>query len=84
MPELARVYSLLKYIEYGVFGDLIIRYPEAYSVYLRGTIGFRVLGWLRWSFYSVAMVPEGHFRMLEVCWRGGCQFLVLAWRVVGT
>ena len=33
---------LLKYIEYGVYGDLIILYPKPYSIYLRGTIGFRV------------------------------------------
>ena len=26
----------LKYIEYGVFGDLIIRYARPYSIYLRG------------------------------------------------
>ena len=28
----------LKWIEYGVYGDLIIVYPKPYSVYLRGTI----------------------------------------------
>ena len=28
----------LKWIEYGLYGDLIIRYPEPYSIYLRGTI----------------------------------------------
>ena len=32
----------LKYIEYGVHEDLIKTYPEPYSIYLRGTIGFRV------------------------------------------
>ena len=28
----------LKYIEYGVYGDLIIIYPKPYSIYLWGTI----------------------------------------------
>ena len=28
----------LKYIEYGEYGDLIIKYPRPYSIYLRGTI----------------------------------------------
>ena len=28
----------LKQIEYGVYGDLIIRYPKPYSIYLRGTL----------------------------------------------
>ena len=28
----------LRYIEYGVYGDLIIRYPKPYSIYLRGTM----------------------------------------------
>ena len=27
----------LKYIEYGVYGDLVILYPQPYSIYLRGT-----------------------------------------------
>ena len=27
----------------GYMGDLIIIYPEPYSIYLRGTIGFQVL-----------------------------------------
>ena len=36
----------LKWIEYGVYGDLIIIYPKPYSIYLRGTIGFSVLGFL--------------------------------------
>ena len=35
---------LLKWIEYGVHGDLIIIYPKPYSVYLRGTIRSRVRG----------------------------------------
>ena len=30
----------LKYIEYGVYGDLIIKYPKPYSIYLRGNIVF--------------------------------------------
>ena len=34
---------LLKQIEYGVYGDLIIIYPKPYSIYLRGTIEFRVM-----------------------------------------
>ena len=33
--------SNLKQIEYGVYADLIIRFPKPYSMYLRGTIGFR-------------------------------------------
>ena len=28
----------LKWIEYGVYGDLVIMYPKPYSIYLRGTI----------------------------------------------
>ena len=28
----------LKYIEYGVYGDLMIIYPKPYSIYSRGTI----------------------------------------------
>ena len=28
----------LKYIEDGVYGDLLITYPEPYSIYIRGTI----------------------------------------------
>ena len=28
----------LKYIQYGVYGDLIIIYPKPYSIYLRETI----------------------------------------------
>ena len=28
----------LNYIEYGVYGDLIMMYPKPYSIYLRGTI----------------------------------------------
>ena len=31
-------------MKYGVYGDLIMRYPKPYSVYLRGTIGVRVAG----------------------------------------
>ena len=31
-------------MEYGVYGVLIMKYPKPYSIYLRGTIGFRVLG----------------------------------------
>ena len=27
----------LKYIEYGLYGDLIIVYPKPYSIYLSGT-----------------------------------------------
>ena len=30
--------SPFKYIEYGVYGDLIIIYPKPYSIYLRRTI----------------------------------------------
>ena len=32
------IYSPLKYIEYRVYGYLIIRYPKPYSIYLRGTV----------------------------------------------
>ena len=31
--------SPLKYIEYGVYGDLVIIYTKPYSIYLRGTKG---------------------------------------------
>ena len=31
-----------KGIEYGVYGNLIIRYPKPYSIYLRGTIDLRL------------------------------------------
>ena len=33
----------LKYIKYGVYGDLITIYPKPYSIYLRGTIAARML-----------------------------------------
>ena len=36
----------LKQIEYGVYGDLIIIYPKPYSIYLRGTILVKYLGWV--------------------------------------
>ena len=40
-----RVWGLVpvKQIAYGVYGDLIINiiYPNPYSIYLRGTIGFQ-------------------------------------------
>ena len=39
-----RVVVPRKSMEYGVYGDLIMRYPKPYSVYLRGTIGVRVAG----------------------------------------
>ena len=29
----------LKQIEYGAYGDLIVIYPNPYSIYFRGTIG---------------------------------------------
>ena len=29
----------LKYIEYGLYADLIVIYPKPCSIYLRGTIG---------------------------------------------
>ena len=32
----------LNEMEYGVYGDLIIIYPKPYSIYLRGTIRFRL------------------------------------------
>ena len=32
----------LKWIDYGVYGDLIMIYPKSCSTYLRGTIGLRV------------------------------------------
>ena len=28
----------LKWIEYGLYGDLVKTYPKSYSIYLRGTI----------------------------------------------
>ena len=28
-------------MEYGVYGDLILRYPKSYSISLRGTIGLK-------------------------------------------
>ena len=31
-------YSPLKWIEYGVYGDLFIAYPKPYSIYLTGTV----------------------------------------------
>ena len=34
-----RVIVLLKWIEYGIYGDLIMIHPKLYSIYLRGTIG---------------------------------------------
>ena len=36
---------MVKWIEYGVYGDLIRIYPKPHSIYLRGTIdGVRVEG----------------------------------------
>ena len=32
----------LRQLEYRVYGDLVIIYPKPYSIYLRGTIRFRV------------------------------------------
>ena len=32
----------VRWIEYGVHGDLIGIYPRLYSIYLRGTVGIRV------------------------------------------
>ena len=34
----------LKWIEHGVYGMGIIRYPKPYSIYLRGTIG-KICSW---------------------------------------
>ena len=34
----------LKQIEYGVYGDLSIKYPKLYAIYLRGTIECRMVG----------------------------------------
>ena len=31
-------------IEHGVYVDLVTIYPKPYSIYLRGTIGFRAQG----------------------------------------
>ena len=42
-----RVYGPLKWVEYGVCGDLILLYPKLYSIYFRGTmlgVGLGVLG----------------------------------------
>ena len=39
-----------EWAEYGVYGDLIMIYREPYSIYLRGTIGFRAFS-------------EGRFRL---------------------
>ena len=32
----------LKWIEHGVYGDLIIIYPRPYSMYFKGIVGFRL------------------------------------------
>ena len=40
IPNGAGILVRLKWIEYGVYRDLITIYPKPYSVYLRGTIGF--------------------------------------------
>ena len=42
-PTLGFIVSL-KWIEYGVYGDVTVRYPKPFSMYLRGTIGFKVQG----------------------------------------
>ena len=37
--SVARPYIVpLKWVEHGVYGDLILTYPKPYSIYLRGTI----------------------------------------------
>ena len=35
--------SLVGMIEYGVYGDLIIIYPQPHSIYLRGTVSLRCI-----------------------------------------
>ena len=37
--EFGFIAILIKYLEYGVYGDLIIIYPKPYSTYMKGTIG---------------------------------------------
>ena len=39
---ICRVIVPLEYIESGAYGDLIIKSPKPYSIYLRGTIGLRI------------------------------------------
>ena len=34
---------MLKWIEYGQYGGLIIIYPKPYSIYLRGTVNPKLL-----------------------------------------
>ena len=34
----ATIMCYIGYIEYGVYGDLIMIYPKPYSIYLRGAI----------------------------------------------
>ena len=42
-------------IEYGVYGDLMIIYPQPYSIYLRWTIGFEGFGLKRLFFFFCAL-----------------------------
>ena len=41
---LSKLIVPLKYIELGVYGDLIITYPKPYSIYLRGIILIGITG----------------------------------------
>ena len=53
-------------MEYGVYGDVIVIFPKPYSIYLRGTVGFWVLGLGFWGLGCVI-----GFGGLESCdrWR---------------
>ena len=50
----------LKYIEYGVYGDVIIICPKQYSIYLRGTIILDPFGLVRFSSFPVRKVLFYH------------------------
>ena len=48
-PYLPELYGVLRryvgplgFRSCGEYGDLVIMYPKPYSIYLRGTVGFRV------------------------------------------
>ena len=59
-----RVYDIatLQYIEYGVCGDLIPRYPKPYSIYLRGTIDSAFYRWLGKAGHTLAtLLTNGSF-----------------------
>ena len=53
----------LKWMEYGIYGDLIIIYPKPYSIYLRGTIDPEVP---TGSYLKVQRHPEKEYLLRDI------------------